>query len=43
MCKLIHDYENREIVNIERHVDSEVPKYVNIINSFNHENVLGPY
>ena len=43
LCKLIHDYENREIVNIERHVNSEVPKYVNIINGFNNENVLGPY
>ena len=43
LCKLIHYYENREIVNIERHVNTEVPKYVNIINSFNNENVLGPY
>ena len=40
--KLIHDYENREIVNIERHVN-RVPKYVNIVNSFNNEKVLGLY
>ena len=41
--KLIHDYENREVVNIERYVNSEVPKYVNIMNSFNNEKVLGLY
>ena len=38
--KLIHDYENREVVNIECHVNSEVPKYVNIVNNFNNEKVL---
>ena len=43
LCKFIHDYENREIVNIERHVNREVPKYVNIVNSFNNEKVLGLY
>ena len=41
--KLIHNYENREIVNIKRHVNREVPKYVNIVNSFNNEKVLGLY
>ena len=41
--KLIHDYENRKIVNIERHVNREVPKYANIVNSFNNEKVLGLY
>ena len=41
--KLIHDYENRKIVNIERHVNREVPKYIKIVNSFNNENVLGLY
>ena len=41
--KLIHDYENREVVNIERHVNSKVPKYVNIVNSFNNEKILGLY
>ena len=41
--KLIHDYANRKIVNIERHVNREVPKYVNIVNSFNNEKVLGLY
>ena len=41
--KLIHDYQNRKIVNIERHVNREVPKYVNIVNSFNNEKVLGLY
>ena len=43
MRKLIHDYENRKVVNIERHVNSKVPKYVNIVNSFNNEKVLGLY
>ena len=43
MRKLIHDYENHKVVNIERHVNSEVPKYVNIVNSFNNEKVLGLY
>ena len=41
--KLIHGYENRKVVNIERHENSEVPKYVNILNSFNNEKVLGLY
>ena len=41
--KLIHDYENRKIVNIERHVNREVPKYANIVNSFNNEKVLELY
>ena len=41
--KLIHDYENRKVVNIERHVNGEVPKYVNIVNSFNNEKVLELY
>ena len=41
--KLIHDYANRKIVNIEGHVNREVPKYVNIVNSFNNEKVLGLY
>ena len=41
--KLIHDCENCGVVNIERHVNSEVPKYLNIVNSFNNEKVLGPY
>ena len=41
--KLIHDYENREVINIERHVNNEVPKYVNVVNSFNNKKVLGPY
>ena len=27
--KLIHDYENREVVNIKRHVNNEVSKYAN--------------
>ena len=40
---MIHDYENREVVNIECHVNREVPKYVNIANSFNNEKVLGLY
>ena len=40
---MIHDYENRKVVNIERHVNSKVPKYVNIVNSFNNEKVLGLY
>ena len=35
--KLIHDYENYGVVNVERHVNSEVPKYANIGNSFNNE------
>ena len=39
--KLIHDYKNPEVVNIELHVNSEVPKYLNIANSFNNENGLG--
>ena len=41
--KLIHDYENREVVNIERPVNREVPNYVNIVNTFNNEEVLGLY
>ena len=41
--KLIHDDENRKILNFERHVNREVPKYVNIVNSFNNEKVLGLY
>ena len=41
--KLINDYENCKIVNIEHHVNREVPKYVNIVNSFNNEKVLGLY
>ena len=41
--KLIHDYENREIVNIERPVNREVSNYVNIVNTFNNEKVLGLY
>ena len=39
--KLIHDYKNPKVVNIELHVNSEVPKYLNIPNSFNNENGLG--
>ena len=39
--KLIHDYKNRKVLNIELHVNSEVRKYVNIANSFNNENGLG--
>ena len=31
--QLIHDYENREIVNIELHVNREVPNCVNLVNS----------
>ena len=38
--KLIQDYENRKVVNIERHVNGEVPKYVNIVNSFNNFGTL---
>ena len=34
LSKLIHDYGNREFVNIERHVNREVPKYGN---SFSNE------
>ena len=41
--KLIHDYENRKIVNIEHHVNRKVPMYVNKVNSFNSEKVLGLY
>ena len=41
--QLIHDYENREIVNIELHVNREVPNCVNLVNSFNNEKVLGLY
>ena len=40
---MIHDYENREIVDIERHVNRELLKYVDNINSFNNEKVLGLY
>ena len=40
LLKLILDYKYREIVNIERHVNREVLKYVNIVNSFNNEKVL---
>ena len=43
LLRLIHNYENHEIVNIKRHVNREVPKYVNIVNSFNNEKVLGLY
>ena len=39
--KLIHDYKNPEVVNTELHVNSEVPKYLNIANSFKNENALG--
>ena len=43
LCKLIHNYENREVVNIKRHVNSEVLKYVNIVNSFHNQKVLELY
>ena len=35
--------ENWEAVNIKGHKNREVPKYVNILNSFNNEKVLGLY
>ena len=41
LVKLIHYYENREVVNIECQVNSKVPKYVYIINSCKNEKVLG--
>ena len=42
--KLIHDYQKkqRKVVNIERHVNSEVSKCVNIVN-FNNEKVLSSF
>ena len=43
LCKLIHDYQNGEVVKIERHVNNEVPKYVSIPNIFNNKEVLGIY
>ena len=43
LLKLILDYKYREIVNIERHVNREVLKYVNIVNIFNSEKVLRLY
>ena len=43
LCTQIHDYENCEVVNIKRHVNSEVPKYVNIVNSFNSKKILELY
>ena len=41
--KLIHYYKNREVVNIGCQVNSEVPKYVFVINSCKNEKVLGIY
>ena len=32
---MIYEYENLGVVNIERHVNSEIPNWVNIVNSFN--------
>ena len=29
--KLIHDYENRQVVNIERHVNTEVLNCANMV------------
>ena len=40
---MIHDYENCEVENIKRHVNSEVPKYVNIVNSFISKKILELY
>ena len=41
--KLIHDYENSEVVNIERNVKNEIRNCVNIVNSLNNEKNLGLY
>ena len=33
--EMIYEHENLDVVNIERHVNSEIPSCVNIVNSFN--------
>ena len=39
--KLIRYYENREVLNIECQVNSEIPRYLYTINSCKNEKVLG--